>query len=332
MDRDLGTTRFFRQRRKPLHGFTLIELLVVISIVALLIALLLPAVKRARLIAIGVSCSSNLRMVGIGMAGYLSDHMGWMPDPTAGWENGSWSSDTSESARNRYTSYSNKIADGYIDTGWTPGQGGGGSKGFTGLHAFSCPADLPKSSSRTTLSYYSNWYVQGQQFHVSLARMANLDLAPRPSLLFLLLEQNFRDSSPVRGFAVDHFNVNDTIYSFGTAMRGAQAFHEMPQEYYNWGRSGGWQGYLDEPLYYWEHPTKNILFGDMHVEGRTLLALTLPVPPFSEFHSGLTGGTATAANWNVGLTDEERERCLIDGRNYGRGWIWRASRGDFFDH
>jgi len=55
-------------------GFTLIELLVVISIVALLIALLLPALNAARQSALQVKCLSNLRQCGMGVAAYLSDH------------------------------------------------------------------------------------------------------------------------------------------------------------------------------------------------------------------------------------------------------------------
>lgn len=55
-------------------GFTLIELLVVISIIALLIALLLPALKNARAAGQKVACGSNLHQLFIGWTAYTDDN------------------------------------------------------------------------------------------------------------------------------------------------------------------------------------------------------------------------------------------------------------------
>ena len=64
--------------RRP-KGFTLIELLVVIAVIALLMAILLPALHRVKRQARAVGCRSNLRQWGLALAAYQSDHDGGLP-------------------------------------------------------------------------------------------------------------------------------------------------------------------------------------------------------------------------------------------------------------
>ena len=61
---------------RRLKGFTLIELLVVISIIALLMAILLPTLQRVGKQAKAVACQSNLRQWGLCFKMYTDDHNG----------------------------------------------------------------------------------------------------------------------------------------------------------------------------------------------------------------------------------------------------------------
>ena len=65
--------------RPPTIGFTLIELLVVISIVALLIGMLMPALKKARETARRAACLSNVKQISNGLHVYANEYDGRFP-------------------------------------------------------------------------------------------------------------------------------------------------------------------------------------------------------------------------------------------------------------
>lgn len=68
-----------KKRARSFAGFTLVELLVVIAIVAILFALLSPALRRAKEMAKSIQCVNNLRQINTAMLAYGNDYNHFYP-------------------------------------------------------------------------------------------------------------------------------------------------------------------------------------------------------------------------------------------------------------
>ena len=117
---------------QPDSGFTLIELLVVISIIALLVGILLPALGAARGSAQAIVCGGNLRSVGQAVTAYSTDNKDLLPPSYVYPSNdkGSWNwADQFGSGANRYLHWSFMVynnQDGGDDAFRCPTLDGGG--------------------------------------------------------------------------------------------------------------------------------------------------------------------------------------------------------------
>jgi len=138
-------------RRRGGHGFTLIELLVVIAIIAVLAALLLPALSRAKASARGIQCVSNLRQLALCSQMYAADYNGLLainlPEQqgTNSWVRGSMKStrdatDATLIRQSKYFPYTSQV------------------------EVFHCPADVSQSGGLPRVRSYSMNGWMGSRF------------------------------------------------------------------------------------------------------------------------------------------------------------------------
>ena len=79
MHRLINRTNIISGKASIRNIFTLIELLIVIAIIAILAAMLLPALNKAREKSKSIACISNFKQIGLGLMNYIDDNNGMVP-------------------------------------------------------------------------------------------------------------------------------------------------------------------------------------------------------------------------------------------------------------
>jgi prepilin-type N-terminal cleavage/methylation domain-containing protein/prepilin-type processing-associated H-X9-DG protein len=248
------------------YGFTLVELLVVIAIVAILAALLLPALKNAKAHANAVVCISNLRQIHVALVNYGLDHEDHFP-PDGWWEyaleSGSYSSNAN-------------TGKGYVgspDATNTPNHGlaGAGNYNLRRWRTFRCPGEpgyyatangagsLPSGTSKKITLY--DFVMSSYGFNWDINRYGGINTRRWGDLV----PQNLPDGMAGTPLVMD----GDCIW-FQTFQWSYRCFY--PEQY---------SDTLTEPqysrtLYSYRHPGNrvNIVYADGHVGSRKHFAVT----------------------------------------------------------
>ena len=221
------------KRCRMTAGFTLIELLVVIAIIAILAAMLLPALAAAKNKAYAAQCVSNLKQLDLGWVMYASecnDYM--MPNSPSTTTGVSWVGNLTvqgwglEISNTNAAFYQTNLMAGYMT-----GQ----------LGVYRCPADnIPSADGQRIRSYsmqgqlsapVSATYNPNAKVYYKVSDIAGF---PGPSDMVVLLEESGYDLGSSVGID-GYLQVNNAYGATPGSYTGQASFPDVPGAYHKWG-------------------------------------------------------------------------------------------------